>query len=208
MQICGLILALLVAVMALNPLRAQAPRQDGKSPSFEVASVKRNTSGSLIANTTIEGNRYVATNLSVKDLLATAYAPLPRARMVGGPSWINTDRFDIVATMDGTPSPPEIFAMIRSLLAERFRLAAHSEARDGDVYDLLVARSANELGPKLRPSTPDCAIEGADRLRCPSAVWPGKLMGVGITMIDLARMLDVFTEQRTVRDRTGLNGRV
>ena len=203
----GLILALLVAVTAMNPLRAQAPASTTGLPSFEVASVKRNTSGSLIVNTTIEGNRYVATNLSVKDLLATAYAPLPRSRMVGGPSWINTDRFDIVATMEGAPTPPEIFEMVRSLLVERFRLAAHSETRDGDVYDLIVASSAGELGPKLRPPTPDCAVENADRLRCPGAIWPGKLTGVGITMADLARMLDVFTEQRTVRDRTGLTGR-
>ena len=207
MQTRSLMLALFFALVVVHPLRAQAPASNGKSPSFEVASVKRNTSGSLIANTTIEGNRYVATNLSVKDLLATAFARLPRSRMVGGPSWINTDRFDIVAIVEGTPTPPEIFEMVRSLLVERFRLAAHSETRDGDVYDLIVASSAAELGPKLRPPTPDCAVENTDRLRCPSAIWPGKLTGVGITMADLARMLDVFTEQRTVRDRTGLAGK-
>lgn len=207
MQASRPMLALLCVAGVAGPLPAQAPPANSRALSFEVASVRRNTSGSLIATTTVEGNRYVATNLSVKDLLATAYAPLPRNRMVGGPSWINTDRFDIAATMEGTPTPPEIFAMVRSLLVERFQLAAHSETRDGDVYDLLVARSAGELGPKLRPSAPDCAIENADRLRCPSAVWPGKLTGTGITMADLARMLDVFTEQRMVRDRTGLTGR-
>jgi uncharacterized protein (TIGR03435 family) len=205
MQMRDQVLALFVVVVVVSALHAQAGGT--QSLSFEVASVKRNTSGSLVANTTVEGNRYVATNLSVKDLMATAYAPLPRNRMVGGPSWINTDRFDIVATMEGTPTPPEIFAMVRSLLVERFQLAAHSETRDGDVYDLLVTRSASELGPKLRPSARDCAAEIADRLRCPSAIWPGKLTGTGITMADLARMLDVFTEQRTVLDRTGLTGR-
>ena len=201
------VLSLFFVAVVVSALHAQAPAAGSQSPSFEVASVRRNTSGSLIANTTVEGNRYVATNLSVKDLLVTAYRPLPRNRMVGGPSWINTDRFDIVATMEGTPTPPEIFAMVRSLLVDRFQLAAHSEMREGDVYDLLVARSASELGPKLRPSAPDCAIENADRLRCPSAIWPGKLTGTGITMADLARMLDVFTEERMVRDRTGLTGR-
>ena len=120
MQTRSLMLALFFALVVVHPLRAQAPAANGKSPSFEVASVKRNTSGSLIANTTIEGNRYVATNLSVKDLLATAFAPLPRSRMVGGPSWINTDRFDIVAIVEGTPTPPEIFEMVRSLLWSDF----------------------------------------------------------------------------------------
>ena len=156
MQMRDQVLALFFVVVVVSALHAQAGGT--QSLSFEVASVKRNTSGSLVANTTVEGNRYVATNLSVKDLMATAYAPLPRNRMVGGPSWINTDRFDIVATMEGTPTPPEIFAMVRSLLVDRFQLAAHSETRDGDVYDLLVTRSASELGPKLRPSERDCRV--------------------------------------------------
>jgi uncharacterized protein (TIGR03435 family) len=207
MQIRSLILALLFAVMALNPLRAQAPASTGKSPRFEVASVKRNTSGSVIVNSALEGNRYTAMNVSVKDLLTGIYAPLPRARIVGGPDWINTDRFDIVATAEGAPNRPEAMEMVRSLLMERFQLSVHSEVRDGDVYDLIVAKSVTELGPMLRPPSPECAAADADWRRCPRSIYPGKLLGTGITMADLARMLEPFTEQRTVRDRTELTGR-
>jgi uncharacterized protein (TIGR03435 family) len=207
MQTRSLMLALLFALVVVHPLRAQAPASNGKSPSFEVASIKRNTSGSLIANHAIEGSRYTGTNLSVKDLLVAVYAPLPRARLVGGPDWINSDRFDIVAIADDTPGQPEVMQMVRSLLMERFRLAVHSEVRDGDVYDLIVARSAAELGPMLKAPSPDCAVAIADWRQCPRSIYPGKLMGTGVTMADLARMLEPFTEQRTVRDRTGLTGR-
>jgi len=187
------VLTLFVAVVVASPLHAQVPASKAQSPSFEVASVKRNASGSVIVNTTVEGNRYTGTNLSVKDLLAGIYAPLPRARIVGGPNWINTDRFDIVATAEGALRYPDVTEMIRSLLAQRFQLVVHSEVREGDVYDLKVARSTAELGPRLLPPKPECAVASPDRSRCP--------------MAELARMLDPFTEQRTVRDRTGLTDR-
>src|SRR6187399_1254610 len=50
-------------------------------------------------------------------------------------------------------------------------------------------------------------VDGVVNPLCPRSIYPGKLMGTGITMADLARMLEPFTEQRTVRDRTGLTGR-
>lgn len=202
-----LVLGLFFVVANVDPFRAQVAASNAQSPRFEVASVKRNTGGSVIVNTTIEGNRYTGTNLSVKDLLAGIYAPLPRGRIVGGPNWINTDRFDIVATAEGALRYPDVMEMIRSLLVERFQLVVHSEVREGDVYDLTVARSTAELGPSLRSPKPECAVAGADRNQCPSAVYPGRITGAGITMAELARMLDLFTEQRTVRDRTGLTDR-
>ena len=201
------VLTLFVAVVVASPLHAQVPASKAQSPSFEVASVKRNASGSVIVNTTVEGNRYTGTNLSVKDLLAGIYAPLPRARIVGGPNWINTDRFDIVATAEGALRYPDVTEMIRSLLAQRFQLVVHSEVREGDVYDLKVARSTAELGPRLLPPKPECAVASPDRSRCPSAVYAGRITGTGMTMAELARMRDPFTEQRTVRDRTGLTDR-
>jgi uncharacterized protein (TIGR03435 family) len=198
---------LLIAVGGVvTPLRAQ-PATPDKPQSFEVASVRRNMSGSLIVNHTIEGNRYTGTNLSVKDLLTAVYAPLPRARIVGGPNWINTDRFDIIATAENVPTHLEAMQMVRSLLVERFQLVVHSEARLSDVYDLVVAKSAAELGPMLRPPAPDCAVAAPDWNKCLRAVYAGKLLGAGVTIDDLAYMLEPFTEQRTVRNRTGLTGR-
>jgi hypothetical protein len=82
MHVYRVVLALFFTATVILPLRAQAP---AKSQSFEVASVKRNTSGSLMVNFAIEGNRYIGTNVSVKDLLTTVYAPVPRALIVGGP---------------------------------------------------------------------------------------------------------------------------
>ena len=67
------ILPLLVLVSA------SLAAQNQQAPAFEVASVKRNTSGSLVVNSSVQGDRYTGTNLSVMDLLSSIYE-IPRAR--------------------------------------------------------------------------------------------------------------------------------
>ena len=83
-------------------------------------------------------------------------------QLVGGPDWIAKERFDIVAkaehdivpTPPGTTGPGQL--MLRSLLAERFKLAVHQEKRELPVYALVVARNDRRLGPQLQRSTVDC----------------------------------------------------
>jgi uncharacterized protein (TIGR03435 family) len=157
--------------------------------------------------------RYTGTNMSIIDMLASICFPLPRSHIVGGPNWIRTERFNIVAKADGTPSRDQIFAMLRSLLEDRFQLVVHTEQRQGEIYDLILARSDGQLGPNLRRSTPDCTPRGtaptADGAPqpppCPAANYPGHITGKAMAM--LTPMLATWLDQREVRDRTGLSGR-
>jgi len=197
---CALLTAGLLAGV-VGSLRAQAPATENKLPAFDVASVKRNITGSIVVNSSIAGGRYVGTNLSVMDLLAQIYR-LPRSRFVGGPGWISTTRFDIVATFEGTLSAPEILDRVHALLNERFRLVVHTEKREGEVYDLVLARNDGQLGPMLRPSN-DC--RSAPTPQCGSN-YPGKFIGSGVPLIALTSALGFWTDQREVRDRTGLTG--
>ena len=131
---------------------------------------------------------------------------------------MSTDRFDIVAKAEGNPSAPEIFGMLHSLLIERFRLTAHTEEREGDVYDLILARSDGRLGPMLRQSTVDCASQRANAASasgagipiqiptCPVSNYPGKIIATSVPLTALARTLVVWVDGRDVRDRTGLAG--
>jgi len=151
-------------------------------------------------------------------MLAAIYVPLPRSHMSGGPSWMSTERFDIVAKAEGVPSAPEIFEMLHSLLNERFKLAVHTEEREGDVYNLILARSDGRLGPMLRQSTVDCEAQRASAAStsgggipiqipaCPISNYPGRFVGTSIPLTALARTLVVWVDGRDVRDRTGLTG--
>src|SRR4051812_38524483 len=130
----GVVLVLCGGVIGAQ---GQAPAQ---LPRFEVASVKENVSGETRAREqTLPGGRLVAANVLLKGQIADAFLgaqPLGLARVIGGPAWIETARYDINATssLDFKPSPDgppkELFQMIRSLLEDRFKLKAHVETRE------------------------------------------------------------------------------
>jgi uncharacterized protein (TIGR03435 family) len=214
----SLLLAACGIAATVIAIRAQAPPVNTGARAFEVASVKRNLSGSIIVNQSLSPGRYTGTNLSVADLLATIYAPQPRSHVSGGPDWMRTDRFDIVAKAEGTSTTAELVEMLHTLLVDRFKFAAHQEAREGDVYNLILARSDGRLGPLLRPSTVDCAAQRANATRtagagaagqvpaCPLANYPGRFIGTSIPLATLARTLVVWVDGREVRDRTELSG--
>lgn len=70
--------------------------------------------------------------------------------IVGGPSWVSTDLFEITAKTDPARSNDEMREMARALLAERFQLSLHVEKRELPVYFLVRARHDAKLGPGLR----------------------------------------------------------
>ena len=120
--------------------------------------------------------------------------------------------------------------LLRSLLADRFKLKAHTETRELPVYDLVLARSDGRLGPDMTPSKSECssdeiaAKQGAALAKGDVASFMGKpgpcmittdpsggplnllMRGDGQEMEQLVEQLAVLTG-RTVRDKTGLTGR-
>ena len=162
----------ITGVSSVPRLQAQAPVAGAANPVFEVASIKPNKSGDgrmLIGFQ--PGGRFSATGITLRMLIGIAYGspqPLPNFRIIGGPSWINSDRFDIVAKAEGDvpPGPDSPFPlMIRAMLADRFKLVVHNESRELPIYELVLARSDGKLGPQLRPATVDCAAMAAARGR-------------------------------------------
>jgi uncharacterized protein (TIGR03435 family) len=108
----------------------------------------------------------------------------------------------------------------RSLLVERFHLGVHNEAREMPIFALILARSDGKLGPRLHPSSTDCAALMAsmrarggppappppgERLPCGIRMFPGNLSGGASTIAQLTNVLARFVN-RTVVDRTGLAG--
>src|SRR6266404_3207893 len=84
----------------LTPIAAQIP--PAQKPSFSVVSIKANKSGNrIVLPTASPGGRFSATNVWLRSLLQFSYRPrnglLMRNQIVGGPSWMDTDQFDIEA---------------------------------------------------------------------------------------------------------------
>jgi uncharacterized protein (TIGR03435 family) len=182
-------------------------------PISYVASVKPNNS--VDARSLSEyspGGRFTATAMTVASLLRSAYRVQPY-QLVGAPAWISTRRYDIAAKVEDNSAPSQQ-ALLRALLKDRFKLAAHNETRQMPVFALVVARSDGRLGPQLNKSTFDCAayLAGPHDLpepgrtpNCAASIGPGTLFGKAIPMSQLATSLAPLVSRFTV-DRTGLAG--
>src|SRR5882672_2561731 len=225
-------LSAIVAVGLPSPARlraqAQAPAAADApaNPVFEVASVKQNRSGEgFIRVGMAPGGRFTATNVPLRQLIQLAYQIQP-FQIVGGPNWIASDRFDIVAKAAGDvpPQTPGVAGpmqlMMRTLLADRFKLTLHNEQREMPIYALVLAKADGKLGPQLKSSTTDCAaLMGAaarrggpppppsfnEPMQCGMRVFPGALSAGGFPLSQLTQFLS-STVQRIVVDRTGLTG--
>jgi uncharacterized protein (TIGR03435 family) len=79
------------------------------------------------------------------------------AQLIGAPSWLNTERYDIDARAAAPAGGPDaLMPLVRRLLVERFNLKAHTEMRELSAYALIVARRDNQLGAQIRPTNTDC----------------------------------------------------
>jgi bla regulator protein blaR1 len=161
-----------VLALALEGASALAQTTKPAAPvSFEVASVKPsdpNASGNVfgaIPSMRPQGaGGIAASNMPLRLLIRMAYGGLQDFQIVGGPSWQMTSKFDIAAkTPEGTTiASPDMQSMMKTLLADRFKLKTHTETRELPIYALMIARSDGKLGPDIKPSSSDCSNAAAD----------------------------------------------
>ncbi len=214
---------LFVLPFLVTGLSAQVIKGDGPKPQFEVATVRPNKSGEQGASLGPRpGGRLIGTNQTVRNLIRNAFNVQPY-QLIGGPDWIDADRFDIQAKAADTDidekgmMPYSQFALrLQSLLEDRFRMVTHWETRELPVYVLVLA-TPGKLGPKLKPHTGDCnrppgsapPAPGSAPVNCGTRTnmggTVGTVTGSGITMVTFARGLSGGTG-RYIIDKTGLEG--
>ncbi len=152
----------------------------------------------------LTAHQFEARGYQLRVLLAAAYNLTPQA-ISGGPAWIDSDLYDILAAAPGQirPTLEEQMAMLRKLLSERFNLVFHREEKEFSIYALTVAKG----GPKLMPSTPVTTPEGAPPLVFRLAPDRARLPARDATMAELAWVMQRAAVDRPVVDKTGLPGR-
>jgi len=118
---------LVVASLLLTIPAIPAQPQTG----FEVASIRPSQPGVEPAGSrfSFRGDRFEAKAATVGDLLDMMVG-FQLYRVIGGPSWMKTDRYDIVARADHEIAPPDQYAAVMSLLIDRFKLQSHKETRE------------------------------------------------------------------------------
>jgi uncharacterized protein (TIGR03435 family) len=147
-------------------------------------------------------NRFVEKAYTLKLLIAAAYDLNPRT-ISGGPSWIESDHYDIVAVTPGDvrPTRQEQMSMLRSLLTDRFKLTFHREPREFSIYQLEIAKSGSKLKESATPDAPPTVG--------PGVVYPQRIVlpARNATMADFASLLQRAILDRPVVDKTGLSAR-
>jgi uncharacterized protein (TIGR03435 family) len=197
-------------------------------PTFEVATIKHTPpdwgAGRWIRMTS--AHQLTAKNHALRTLLAAAFSLTPAA-VSGGPSWVDSDRYDIVAEVpdrftSGPPNYDEQMSMLRALLLDRFHLTTHRENKEFPVYTLTIAKGGAKLrgstiAPGADPKTiPACMGAPNPRVTDPTCLAPltfiafpdaVRLPARGTTMASLAEVLQRAVFDRAVIDKTGLTGR-
>jgi uncharacterized protein (TIGR03435 family) len=196
-----------VLLISARPLTAQAPAAP-RARTFDVASVKPNTSGGGSSQQVAPNGTMTLLNNTLRNIIRTAHG-LQGAQVVGGPDWLDTDRFDVIAKANAPFTTDEGRVMLRALVAERFGVVTHPETRDLPVFLLRVARSERAPGIRLKPSVVDCAGLAAAQARVPCGLnvnfAAGSIAGIGVSISQLARNL-MGVVGRTIVDETGLSG--
>jgi uncharacterized protein (TIGR03435 family) len=214
----GVALALGLSIAGSAP-QAQAPTP---APAFEVASVKPNKEGGPSSVRVTPGGMLTVTNNNLRNIIRNAWN-ITNDQIVGGPDWMDSERFDITAKSSAPFNQEQARGMLQALLAERFGLVTHNETRELPVYLLVMARKDSALGPQMKKSDQDCAalfaaVTAGGKMpeRLPNGNLPcgisvrtnqgqGLVTGNGVAMEQLARNL-VGGVGRIVVDKTGLQG--
>ena len=192
----------MLAVLLLTCGIGLVGQQPERQQAFDVVSIKPSQPGAQNRLPRISPGRVELCNTTLRRLVASAYSrfPFDPREVVGGPAWIDSERFDIVATMERPPQfdQPgmlgELNAMLRALIENRFGVKVHNEQREGDVYTLTFARSDRKTGAGLR-QVPDACGAALKELAgaapppqrsgpppCSFGGPPGRLIGTGVTM--------------------------
>jgi uncharacterized protein (TIGR03435 family) len=219
-------------VAAALALAAAAAAQDRPASElrFEAASIRPSSPGGPpISGTTIQANRMRGTKVTLLALIRSVYfgeGLTSESQFEGGPDWIRTDRWDFEAVATITPTRAQFNEMLRSLLADRFKLRVRRERRELPIFALLPARDDRRLGPALTSVKVDCTaykeafnkLQSSGPPREPGAPLQTRtcdtllvanqgirLAGRAVELSEFARMLTPYFEA-PVMDRAGLPG--
>jgi uncharacterized protein (TIGR03435 family) len=214
-------IATLVAPAILGIMRALPVRGQASSAQFEVASIKP-TEDHVPASMSLgyarngvrraRNGRLTLYYATLQALVVTAYK-VNQFQIAGGPSWLSSDEYEVIAKTEASATPDRIRQMLQSLLAERFKLKLHRETRELPIYELTVAKG----GPKLVPTkTGRCIAYDGDGPRPPfgSSICGGfwrrlyEVVGPAVTIPDFIGFVeDENLVDRAILDKTGITGR-
>jgi uncharacterized protein (TIGR03435 family) len=186
-------------------------------PAFEIADVHASDhpTSLYMFGGILHGSRYEIQSANMVDLIRTAYG-VEDDKVLGGPSWMESDRFDVVAKVPPSTSPQTAKLMLRTLLADRFKLLLHNDTRLLTTYALTVGPGKPKLKAANPSGEPGCTYvyEGIDiqaygrPVARPNATPMTAYTCQNMTMAAFAERMRTMTNlgDNAIQDKTDLKG--
>jgi uncharacterized protein (TIGR03435 family) len=183
-------------------------------PSFAVADVHASPRSTTTAmRVALRAGRYEIRNATMVDLIRTAYT-VDADKVLGGPSWLEYDRFDVAALVPPNTTTETAKPMLRTLLADRFKLAVRNDTKSVGGHVLVLGRGNHKLKAPDSAAAPGCQTQPVPA-RPPSGV-PGQIVLPMTSLVcrnvsiktfaaDLRRLTNGYITN-AVLDQTGVTG--
>ena len=182
------------------------------SPRFEVASIKLwRPASTPVASAGVApargGSDRFNRTATLAGLITFAYGVRDH-QLSGGPDWVRTERYEVAARAGREVSPPEVRAMVKTLLEERFTLRVQIETRELPIFELRLARSDGRVGSNLHDCANASDTEGVSTPDKPFRAPTGGSVAAADCASGLTFLVTLASRQlqATVIDKTGLTG--
>ena len=201
----------------------QAKNTDTVAPMYEVVSIKPHKSGDELFKMMFEKDGFSAIMVTLRMLIGTAYG-VEGSKIIGAPNWLDSEKYDVEARMEnsvanrlGEMSEDQLNVerrrMLQALLADRFKLTLYRQTTQLGVYVLVVAKNGHKLEEAKPGDTYPSGLKDPEGGSPAGMFWLGRfhggrgeLIGQGLSMVKVVRLLSENILNRSVIDNTGLTG--
>jgi len=198
---CRVGLVTLLSGLAFGQSTDKPPAFDAADVHVSAKSPNANQSGGFL-----RGGRYEIRKGTMVDLVRLAYG-MDADKVLGGPAWLETDRFDIIAKAPLSTPPDTVKLMLQALLADRFKLVVHKDTKPLPGYALTVGKGKPKIKEADGSGSPGC--QGL-----PQPAPPAQVLYVVVTCRNMT--MEIFAQNlrgfggpyfnNPVVDQTGLKG--
>jgi uncharacterized protein (TIGR03435 family) len=179
-------------------------------PAFEIADVhtSAHSNDPWMRGGRLSGDKYILRDATMVDLVAAAYG-VDAKNVLGGPAWLEHDRFDIAAKAPRTTSPENVKLMLRTLLVDRFKLVVHTDIKPEPAFVLSQGKGKPKLKEATDPDKSGCQYQPPPPNTANAAPSYETFSCHGTTMEAFAQFLHEAASpylKNPVVDSTGLKG--
>jgi len=194
--------------LAISAIASAFAQNADKPPAFDIADIHASAHvvNPYMRGGVLRGSRYDVHTATMLDLISRAYG-VESEKVQGGPSWLDTDRFDISATAPANTPPETVKLMLQSLLAQRFQLKVHNDNKPLPAFALVAGKGKPKMKESDGSGSSGCRF--VPQTATPPSLPSASFLCTNRSMEQFARDLRNFAGDylnNPVVDRTGLKG--